>query len=468
MNKNKKIIYIITGIFTSMFALLIIYLGYFTTVKQKQISVHPYNTRLSNIEQEVVRGDIYDTHMKLLATTVNDKRQYPKGSLYAHAVGYVQKGKTGIEALANTELLYPNYDVISLFKNAFFSEKFQGRDIVLTLDDRYQSAAQKAMKGKKGGVIIIEPNTGKIKAMYSNPGFDPNNINKDWESLIQDKKNSPLLNRVTNGLYPPGSTFKILTTLAYMNQNNGKPLDFINDCQGEIEGDGYKIQCYNKTVHGKLDLKKAFNKSCNTYFVKLSETVTIKSLKSIAEKLGFNHTLHFDMDYAKSKFQLTETDTPFEKAATYIGQGKTLATPLHMAMIASCIANDGVVMKPYLLDYSINKKGRVKVKYLPQYEEALLNQETAKSLQQMMIGVVKEGTAIKLKRNQIVVGGKTGTAQNESSLDHSWFVGFAKYPNEEKNQIAFAVVIENAGKGAKALDVTENILEVYETIKSSK
>ena len=465
MDKNKQMIYIITSIFTGMFAILIIYLGYFTAVRQKQISVHPYNTRLNNLEQEVVRGDIYDTNMKTLATTVNDKRQYPKGTLYAHVIGYSQRGKTGVEALANTELLYPDYHLVSLFRNAFLGEKFQGRNVVLTLDDRYQSAIAKAMKGKKGGVIVIEPNTGKIKAMYSNPGFDPNNINQDWETLTQDTKNSPLLNRATNGLYPPGSTFKILTTLAYMQQNNGAPLNFTYECTGKISGKGYSIQCYNQVAHGKLDLKGAFYKSCNTYFIKLSETVSAKSLRNAAEKLGFNHPLHFDMDYARSKFQLTEGDTPFEKGATYIGQGKTLTTPLHMAMIASSIAYDGVMMKPYILDYSTNKKGNIKVKYMPQYEEAVIKEEMAKDLQQMMIGVVEKGTAAKLKRKSIVVGGKTGTAENETDKDHSWFVGFAKHPNEDKNQIAFAVVVESGGKGAQALDVTERLLEVYEDIK---
>lgn len=465
MDQNKKTIYIITSIFVGMFALLILYLAYFTAIKQKQISVHPYNTRLNNLEQEVIRGDIYDTNMKLLATTVNNKRNYPKGNLYAHVVGYSQRGKTGIEALANTELLYPDYNIAALFKNAFSGEKFQGRDIVLTLDDRYQTAIAKAMKGKKGAVIVIEPSTGKIKAMYGSPGFDPNNINEDWESLTEDAKNSPLLNRTTSGLYPPGSTFKIITTIAYMNQNKGKNLDFTHECTGKITGDGYSIQCYNKTAHGKLDLKGAFYKSCNTYFVKLSEMVSVKSLKGAAEKLGFNEPLHFDMDYAESKFQLEETESAFEKAATYIGQGKTLTTPLHMAMIASCIANDGVMMKPYLLDYSMNKKGNVKVKYLPQYEEAMIDEEMTKTLQDMMIGVVKEGTATKLKRKHITVGGKTGTAQNETSEDHSWFVGFAKYNSEDKNKIAFAVIVENSGKGAKAQDVTENILSVYEKIK---
>ncbi|WP_083258477.1 peptidoglycan D,D-transpeptidase FtsI family protein [Cellulosilyticum sp. I15G10I2] len=465
MDKNKKFIYGITCIYISLFAVLIFYVVYFTAIKQKQISVHPNNTRLNNLEQEVIRGNIYDTNMKLLATTTDEKRVYPKGSLYAHVVGYAQRGKTGVEALANTELLYPDYNIVSLFKNAFLNEKFEGRDIVLTLDDRYQEAVAQAMKGKKGGVIVIEPTTGKIKAMYANPGFNPNNINEDWETLSKDTKNSPLINRATNGLYPPGSTFKMITALAYLNQANASDLDFTYECTGKITGDDYTIQCYNKTAHGHVDLKSAFYKSCNAYFIKLGEEVGVKNLKSLAEELGFNNGLHFDMGYAKSRIQLTESDTPFEKAATYIGQGKTLTTPFHMAILAAAIANDGVMMKSYVLDYSMNKKGNIKIKYMPKYEQAIIDEKAAKSLQDMMIEVVSNGTGVKLKKKNMIIGGKTGTAQNETAEDHSWFVGFAKHNTSDHNQIAFAVIVENGGKGAQALDVTQSILNVYEGIK---
>ncbi len=465
MDKKKKFIYIISTIYISLFTILVFYMVYFTAVKQKQISVHPQNTRLNNLEQEVIRGDIYDTNMKVLATTVNDTRKYPKGSLYAHVIGYSQRGKTGVEALANTELLYPDYNIPSLFRNAFLNEKFQGRDVVLTLDDRYQSAIAKAMKGKKGGVIVIEPATGKIRAMYGSPGFDPNNINQDWETLTKDTKNSPLVNRVTHGLYPPGSTFKIITALAYMTQDKAGGMDLTYDCQGKITGADYTIQCYNKTAHGVVGLKEAFYKSCNAYFIKLSEKISSKDLRNAAEQAGFNDTLPFDMSYAKSKFQLTEADSNFERAATYIGQGKTLVSPLHMAMIISAIANDGVMMKPYVLDYSMNKKGYVKVKYLPQYQKAAMSEVSAKRLQDMMIDVVQQGTGAKIKNKSLIIGGKTGTAQNETDKDHSWFAGFAKQKEDDKNQIAFAVIVENGGKGAEALAVTQKILDVYKNME---
>lgn len=453
------------SLFILLFIVLIGYLTYFTAIKQKQISVHPYNTRMNHLEEEVVRGDIYDTNMKLLATVKEGERYYPKTSLYAHVVGYAQRGKTGVEALANTELLYPDYTLTSVFKNAFLNEKFEGRDIVLTLDDRYQTAISEALGSFKGGVVVLEPSTGKIKALYSNPTFNPNNINEDWETLTGDIKNSPLVNRGTNGLYPPGSIFKTITALALLEQDKGSVQGFTHECMGQITGDNYTIQCYNKTAHGKVDLKTAFYKSCNTYFAKLSEELSVKDVRNTAERLGFNKVLHFDMDHTLSKFQLLETDSSFEKAVTYIGQGKTLTTPLHMAIITAAIANDGIMMKPYLLDYSMGQKGSVKVKYLPQYEKAILDEASANTLQDMMVGVVNEGTASKLKRKNLVIGGKTGTAQNETQEDHSWFIGFAKDENSDKGDIAFAVIVENGGKGSKALQVTQKILEVYQSIE---
>nr|WP_302595333.1 penicillin-binding transpeptidase domain-containing protein [uncultured Cellulosilyticum sp.] len=464
-NQDQQIIYMITGIFVAMFMLLIGYFIYFTVVKEKQIAVHPQNTRLNAMEKEVIRGTIYDTNMVVLATTENEERTYPRGKLYAHAVGYATNGKTGAEALANTQLLYPDYSVTSLFKAAFLDEKFEGRDVVLTLDDRYQSAVAEAMSGERGGVVILEPSTGKIRAMYASPGFNPNDIAENWDELRTDEKNTPLVNRATQGLYPPGSIFKVVTALAYMEKQGDESLDFTYNCTGEVSGDDYTIQCYDHIAHGEVNLETAFAKSCNSYFVKLGEQLSVGELKAAAEKLGFNKDLSFDMAYSKSKFQLTSSDSEFEKAATAIGQGRTLVTPLHMAMVAGMIANDGVSMKPYLMDYSMSKKGSIKVKNMPTYEGAVLDEATATKLQKLMLAVTANGTASSLSYNGMTVGGKTGTAQNETSADHSWFMGFAKDDADTKDAIAFAVVVEGGAQSVRAVSVVQKILNVYSEVK---
>ncbi len=452
-------------IYISLFLVLIGYFAYFTGFKQKQISVHPYNKRLNVMEEEVIRGDIYDANKELLATIKDGRRYYPKGSLYAHAVGYAQMGKTGIEAIANTELLYPNYSLSALFKNAFQNKKFEGRDIVLTLDNRYQEAIAQALGDYKGGVVVLNPSTGQIKAMYSSPTFDPNNLEENWEKLRQDTESSPLVNRTTNGLYPPGSIFKTITALTFLEQKGEAAYLLKHNCTGEIKGEDYTIQCYNKTKHGEVGLEKAFATSCNAYFIKLTQEITTQSLRTMAEKCGFNQLLAFDMDHVMTKYQLLESDTAFDKAATYIGQGKTLTNPLHMAMLAGAISYDGVLMKPYLLDHSVDKSGNQKMKVLPKYGSVMLEEHLAKEMQELMVKVVEEGTGRKLARENLRVGGKTGTAENETGKDHSWFMGFAQDKEGQKESIAFAVLVENGGQEGKAVEVTQKILKVYEAIE---
>lgn len=465
VKQDKKMIYTLAGIFMIIFGILIGYLAYFTIFKQKEMSVHAQNTRLNNLESEVVRGNIYDQNLTLLATTDEEgNRKYPYNSLYAHVVGYSQNGKTGVEALANSELLYPNYSFWSILKRAFLNEKFEGRDIVLTLEHNYQSAIAEAMSSRRGGVVVIEATTGKVKAMYSSPNFDPNDIEENWSKLNSDEEDSPLLNRATKGLYPPGSIFKVITTLAYMRENQN--LDFHYNCTGSISGSDYTIRCYNGTAHGELDLSEAFAKSCNSYFAALNQTLSQDALRQAAEAVGFNNPLAVNFGYSQSRFSLTRGDTAFEKAATAIGQGRTLTTPLHMAMLAAAIANDGVSMEPYLIEYARKQNGQIKDRNMPVIGETLMTETEAYKLQELMEGVLDFGTAVSLPEKGLLVGGKTGTAQNETEADHSWFMGYAKDPDDEsKAPIAFAVVVEGGGRGAQALTVSNSILEAYRSSK---
>ena len=320
------------------------------------------------------------------------------------------------------------------------------------------------MSGKRGAVVVLEASSGKVLAMYSNPTFDPTTIGENWNTLSTDEENSPLLNRATKGLYPPGSIFKVITALAYMRQNEqaGLPLDFAYDCTGSISGNEYTIQCFNGNVHGEVDLYHAFAKSCNSYFVALARELNPNALKETAESLGFNQPLNVDLGYSTSRFNLQIDDSEFEKAATAIGQGRTLTTPLHMAILAATIINDGVSMKPYLVDYTMKHGRQIINRQKPVKVGNVLEEQEAYELQSLMEGVVDHGTAVTLPEKNLVVGGKTGTAQNETQADHSWFMGYAYNPDEgPRNAIAFAVVVEGGGKGAQALTVSDSILEAY-------
>lgn len=453
--KDHKAIYKIAWFFIVVFVALVIYMGYFTVSKSKSIAIHPYNKRLDHLENEVVRGTIYDASGKVLATTEEDARVYPYGSTYAHAIGYSQRGKYGIEALANVELLYPDYHISSLFQYAFNGTKFQGHDVVTTLDHQLQVAAEEGLGKRKGAVVVLEPTTGKIRAMYANPSFDPNTIKEQWDELSDDTTRSPLLNRATHGMYPPASVFKIMTTIAYL---EGHQPDFTYTCTGKIEKNGHVIQCYNGTAHGEVDLNSAFTKSCNAYFIALSDKVKPEEVQRVSERLLFNAPLSDKLQHKASSIALKDVSS-FDTLAAYIGQGKTLVSPLHMAMVAGMIYNDGVLMAPYLVDYSMDEKGNTRYKQLPEYKGAYIDETICKTLQEMMVQVVEEGTASRIIHEGIRLGGKTGTAQNETGKDHSWFVGFAE--DEEKTPIAFAILVEQGGKGAKALDVADKLIHAY-------
>lgn len=459
--KNNRYIYRVATVFLLLFIGVGVYIGYFTVVESKKLIVNPYNKRLDHLESEVVRGNILDKNGTVLATNEGNVRIYPYNELYAHSVGYVGHDKAGVESRANVELLYPNYNLKSVFAFAFAGEKFKGHDVYLTLDHNLQEAASQALGNYKGAVVVIEPGTGKIRALYSSPGFDPNTVGEDWEDLVEDTDRSVLLNRSTQGLYPPGSTFKILTTIAFLQQEGDKAFDYEYECKGVISKDGHDIKCNNGKAHGKVNLESAFIQSCNTYFVSLSEKIPPQSLRKVATELLFNKDLGAKIDYKKSLFKLDDKSDSFNKLATYMGQGETLVSPLHLAMIASIIYNDGVLMSPYIVDYSMNTKGKVDLKNLPQYQDTYLDEKMCETLRQLMVEVVEEGTGNRLYDKDLIIGGKTGTAENETGKDHSLFVGFAEPKEGNKESIVFAVVVEQGGKGGKAIDVSRAILSAY-------
>ena len=463
--KMRKSIIQIGFIYVGLFAIVIAYLSYFIIVKSKSIVIHTHNRRMDPIENEVIRGDILSSDGQLIATTVikgdDPIRQYPEGRSYAHAVGYTQKGKTGIEAFANVELLRASYSLESIFKKTFEGERFQGRDIVLTIDSRLQKVAEKALGNQKGAVVIIESSTGKIKALVSKPDFDHNDVSSNWEQLITDETNSPLVNRGVSGLYPPGSIFKIVTAKAFFDIK-GSNADLSYTCTGQITVGNNTIRCFNLNVHGDEDLMSAFRDSCNTYFINMGRQIGAEKLQQTGERLLFNKILPLSLEHSKSQLLLKQNSTDEELAATYIGQGKTLVTPIHMAMLAASIANEGILMKPYIIDYSKDKKGHVKTKNLPEYVSQMMSTEDAKQLEKMMVQVVENGTGAKAKVDGMYSGGKTGTAQNETDRDHSWFIGFA---GKETADISMAIIIENAEKGASASTIANKITQEYNSIQ---
>lgn len=462
---ERKVILSVVYIFVGLFALMIAYFAQFLLVSSKDVINSTYNLRHDVLAKRVTRGMILSSDDVVLAKTLtddegNEVRSYPYDDMYAHVVGRVDRGRTGIEATENITLLTSYSNSAGALYNDLIGEKNSGNNVVTTLNHKLTKAAYDALGKNAGAVVAIEPATGKILAMVSKPSYDPNEIDEIWDEVFEDKDNeSPLLNRASQGLYPPGSTFKVLTALAYIRENSDYE-DFTYNCKGKIEYDGMVIHCSHNRTHGKVDLKKAFAKSCNTTFSSIGKELSMDGFRDLCESFFFNQALPAKITNNPSKFELKTGSSGIKEAMqTAIGQGKTLITPLHNAMIAAAVANGGIMMKPYMVDRIESAGGRVLKGYIPEEAGTVMTAGEADYLKSLMRAVVTDGTATKLKNLSVKAAGKTGTAQQEGKESHAWFIGFAPV-NEPK--IAISVIVENAGSGSDyAVPIAEKVFKAY-------
>lgn len=466
-NKNREFV-IITYMFVGIFILMMGYFAYFQIFKSEDFINSPYNTRQDKFGEHVVRGSILSSDGKTLAETIveedgSETRYYPYGNMFAHAVGYDSNGKSGIESFANFNLLRSHAFFLEQIINGLKDEKNPGDNVITTLDYSVQEVAYNALGDNNGAVVVMEPETGKILAWVSKPDFNPNTIAADWESIISntDSENSVLLNRVSQGLYPPGSTFKILTTLEYIRENPNFS-DYTYDCTGSINKDETEIHCYDNSVHGTEDLKTSFAKSCNASYANIGLSLNKTSFAKLCNSLLFNKDIPSAYPYQKSSFVLNEDSDTSATMQTAIGQGQTLVTPLHMALITSAIANDGVLMKPYIIDHTENYKGISVKEYNPSTYGTLLNSQEAATMQEFMSYVVSDGTGSKLNGQSYEAAGKTGSAEysNTKGESHAWFTGYAS--TEEKGTIVVTVIVEGGGAGSSvAVPIAKQVFDTY-------
>jgi len=462
---SGKTVLPVVYIFVGLFVLMMGYFIHFLLIRSKDVLNSTYNLRHDVLARRVTRGMILSSDEVVLAKTVtdgegNEMRSYPYDDMYAHVVGRVMRGRTGIEATENINLLTSYSNSAGAIYNDLIGVKNPGNNVITTLNHKLTKAAYDALGSRTGAVVVLEPATGKILAMVSKPSYDPNKIDENWDELSENKDNeSPLLNRAAQGLYPPGSTFKVLTALAYIRENPDY-LNYSYNCKGKVEYDGMVIHCSNNKAHGKVDLKKAFAKSCNTSFSSIGKELSMDGFRKLCESFFFNGELPAKIANNPSRFELKTGSSGVKEAMqTAIGQGKTLITPLHNAMIAAAVANDGIMMKPYVVDRIESAGGRVLKGYIPQEAGAVMSAEEADFLKSLMRAVVTDGTARRLNNLSVKVAGKTGTAQLEGKESHAWFIGFAPV-NEPK--IAVSVLVENIGSGSDyAVPIAEKIFEAY-------
>ena len=456
-----------TGIF--FFLLFFMMMGYyirFVIVDGQGMINSSYNSRQKLLAAKNTRGTIFSAELEPLAETLIDIdgkefRNYPYENLFAHAVGYSTKGKTGIEAMANSYLIYSNIALDSKIENEVEGAKNPGDNVYTSLRTDLQKVASKALGVSKGAVIVSNVKTGEILAMVSKPDFNPKTIAEDWDKYLSDEHSTVLLNRATQGIYPPGSTFKIVTSLAYLKEHKGNYEDYNYLCKGSYNYEESKITCYHGTIHDQVDFIKSFAKSCNCSYANMGIGIDRKIYSKTIEDLGFNQSLPVDFNYSMSKLVVDE-DVPGEDMIQIsFGQGSVQITPLHLHLITNAIAGGGTVMKPQMLKRVETAEGVLVKEFKPEIYKQYMSEQEAYILKMMMTEVVEQGTAKRLKDLEYTAAGKTGSAEYNMVKEdsHAWFTGFAPVEDPE---ISVTIIVESIGSGGDyAVPIAKRIFDAY-------
>lgn len=491
LNSNIKHILIVVLL---LFSALCTYIGYFEIFVAPDIIDRPDNGRKYIRENEILRGNFYDRNGRQLTTMERvdgntQERTYVDGDLFCHVLGYydTKYGTDSAESIYNKYLTKnSSLSLKELLQNGFKEVPKVGNDVTLTLDYDIQTAAYDAMDGFKGAAVVLDTETGAVLAAVSRPTFNANNLEEDWVELNTDTDNRPLYNRAFSGLYPPGSTFKVITALSALEnvsgiedetfKDNGTLTFEKKDEDGnKVDADDYTLSNYNHIAHGTLDLKGALTVSSNVVFGQVAIEVGSSKLKETAEKFYFNQALPVQgLNTGNITSQIPQYGSDGELAQGGIGQAQDLATPLQMAAVAQAIANDGEMMKPHTLSKIEDASGNL-VEEEPIESLGMVGEvSNIKTLQEYMLNVVEgtKGTGKNARISGIKVAGKTGTADHmvsvydkagnvtgtKQGIAHSWFIGFAPY---DKPKYAISVILEeNQSKSINAAKVAGDILKV--------
>lgn len=463
---NKREIMFSMYLFVAIFIGMIGYLAHFVATSEQDMINNSYNSRQEILLSRNYRGEIYSRDGEVLAQTVldeeqNEEREYPFGKLFSHIVGYSTQGRMGVEALANYYLINTNTSIGNKVANDMAGIKNPGDDVYTTLDVQIQKVADEQLNIYRGAIVVTEIKTGKILAMVSHPNFDPNEIEEIWDELVESDTSSVLLNRATQGIYPPGSTFKIITALEYIRENPNSYQNYSFQCNGFYKDGDSRINCYHGSNHGAVGFERSFAKSCNASFANIGMELDRESFADTLEDLMFGKELPLTLTYGKSAVHVEEDMSTDEMMQTSIGQGKTQITPIHLNMITSTIANDGILMKPYVIEKIVNDEGSVVKSFKPNSYGRLISEKESEALVELMTAVVEKGTASKLNGLSYTAAGKTGSAEynNVKGDSHAWFTGFAPVEDPE---VCVTIIVEGAGSGGDyAVPIARRLFDAY-------
>ena len=448
-------------VLAGLLAMLFLYLTAVQVIWGPQIAEAPQNPRLALAAQQIHWGRILDRHLAVLADSVDVEghqvRRYPGGALFAHLLGYRSQrfGLAGIELRYEPALLgLPARDPWQAVQQAF-GQAPRGNDLVLTVDSATQQAASSALGDLQGAVVALDPRTGAVLSLTSHPSYDPSVIDARWPVVVRDRS-SPLLDRATQGEYPPGSAFTpILLAAALARGRLTQHSEF--DCPGSITVAGTTITDPNSESHGHVTLAQAFAVSCNVTFVRVGIRTGAQAVLGTARAFGLGDAPQFDLPTASGHLPDPRTLGIRTLARISFGQGSLLVSPLQMALVAAAVGNHGIMMQPFVLSQVREPDGRILAAYAQRGSREVLPAWLAAQVTRDMIDVVESGSGTGARIPGIAVAGKTGTAENPHGPTHAWFIAFAPAAHPS---VAVAVLLENAGVGGEAAaPVARQVLE---------
>jgi penicillin-binding protein A len=445
---------------------LVGFTSYWAVVDAEGLEDNPDNRRALIEEQTVPRGLIYARDSStVLARNISRvrsetrifTRRYPTGGTFAHPIGYsfIENGRRSLELSRNDELVGEENEFSSIL-SGLENRETEGHDVVTNLDVAGTQTAVAGLAGRKGSVVAIEPKTGKVRVMVSIPEYDPNQIPSGFRA-INTNPDKPLLNRSTQELYPPGSTFKVVTAAAALDSGKVSPESII-DGSSPKEISGVPLENSGGVSFGAISFTDALTNSVNTVFAQVGEEIGRETLVEYMRRFGFYEDP--ELDYPD--FQMIPSgiingegeyvDDGFDVGRVAIGQGglegEIRSSPMQMALVAAAIANDGRLMRPRLTDSVVRKDGRVAERIQPDLQSQVVKPETAEQLTAMMSRVVEEGTGTAAALSDVQVAGKTGTAEvgEFREFTQPWFICFAPV---EDPQLAVAVTLERQPAGSQ-------------------
>ena len=452
MNKPIRRIALVTLV---MFAALLVQVTQIIVFQQDSLNAEPLNRRVRDEQFGAQRGGIVAGSTVMATSVPSDGgqfayvRSYPDDELYAHVTGFnsYDRGSAALEQSYGAELAGT---ADSLFVRRLVDTVTggvpEGATVETTIDPEAQQAASEALGNRTGAVVALDARTGAVLAMVSHPSYDPNPLSSTdiaaageaYEALLADE-DRPLANRASNELYPPGSVFKLVTAAAAL-ENGISPSTMI-DTPAELTLPGTTTQLPNQTQCGNTQqsLDRALQLSCNTSFARIGIDLGDDVLRQQAEAFGWGFELE-DVGGVPARFP-ADPD-PAQTALSSIGQFDVASNPLHMAMVAAGIANDGTVMKPYLVETVRAADLTPVTTTRPEQLSQAMSAQNAQVLQRMMVNVVEQGTGSNARISGVTVGGKTGTAQTTPDRPpYAWFTSIAE---DEERSIAVAVFVESA------------------------